>query len=73
MWLLGDGGNEIGMGKIPHETIVKNIPNGDLIHCRVPTDHLIVAGVSNVLSMSTSSAPCSAIGALRSRATATIS
>ena len=44
---IGDGGNEIGMGKIPHETIVKNIPNGDLIHCVVPTDHLIVAGVSN--------------------------
>ena len=44
---IGDGGNEIGMGKIPHATIVKNIPNGDLIHCRVPTDHLIVAGVSN--------------------------
>ena len=44
---IGYGGNEIGMGKIPHETIVKNIPNGDLIHCRVPTDHLIVAGVSN--------------------------
>lgn len=44
---IGDGGNEIGMGKIPHETIVKNIQNGDLIHCRVPTDHLIVAGVSN--------------------------
>jgi D-glutamate cyclase len=44
---IGDGGNEIGMGKIPHETVIKNIPNGDLIHCRVPTDHLIVAGVSN--------------------------
>lgn len=44
---IGDGGNEIGMGKVPHETIVKNIPNGDLIHCRVSTDHLIVAGVSN--------------------------
>ena len=44
---IGDGGNEIGMGKIPHETIVKNIPNGDLVHCRVPTDFLIVAGVSN--------------------------
>lgn len=44
---IGDGGNEIGMGKIPHETIVANIPNGDLIHCRVATDHLIVAGVSN--------------------------
>ncbi len=44
---IGDGGNEVGMGKIPHETVVRNIPNGDLIHCRVPTDHLIVAGVSN--------------------------
>jgi hypothetical protein len=44
---IGDGGNEIGMGKIPHETIIKNIPNGDLIHCRVATDQLIVAGVSN--------------------------
>ena len=44
---IGDGGNEIGMGNIPHETIVKNIANGNLIHCRVPTDHLIVAGVSN--------------------------
>lgn len=44
---IGDGGNEIGMGKIPHDTIVANIPNGDLIHCRIPTNHLIVAGVSN--------------------------
>jgi hypothetical protein len=44
---IGDGGNEIGMGKIPVETIERNIPNGDLIHCRVATDHLIVAGVSN--------------------------
>jgi hypothetical protein len=44
---IGDGGNEIGMGKITHDTIVKNIPNGDFIHCRVPTDHLIVCGVSN--------------------------
>lgn len=44
---IGDGGNEIGMGKLPHELVVANIPNGDLIHCRVPTDHLIVAGVSN--------------------------
>jgi hypothetical protein len=44
---IGDGGNEIGMGRISHETIVKNIPNGDLIHCCFATDHLIVAGVSN--------------------------
>lgn len=44
---IGDGGNEIGMGKIPHATIVKNIPHGDRIHCRIPTDDLIVCGVSN--------------------------
>jgi hypothetical protein len=44
---IGDGGNEIGMGKLPWATIRKNIPNGGLVACRVPTDHLIVAGVSN--------------------------
>lgn len=44
---IGDGGNEIGMGSIAHETILKNIPRGDLVHCRTPVDHLIVAGVSN--------------------------
>lgn len=44
---IGDGGNEIGMGKIPREVIAKNIPRGDLVACRVPTDHLIVCGVSN--------------------------
>jgi hypothetical protein len=44
---IGDGGNEIGMGKIPPEVIARNIPNGERISCRVPTDHLIVAGVSN--------------------------
>lgn len=44
---IGDGGNEIGMGKIPASIIVRNIPNGDRIACRVATDHLIVAGVSN--------------------------
>ena len=44
---IGDGGNEIGMGKIPHDLVARTIPNGDLIHCRVPTDYLIVAGVSN--------------------------
>jgi hypothetical protein len=44
---IGDGGNEIGMGKIPGATIQRNVPNGGQIACRVPTDHLIVAGVSN--------------------------
>ena len=44
---IGDGGNEIGMGKIPWEVIRHNIPNGGLIACRVPTDYLIVCGISN--------------------------
>jgi D-glutamate cyclase len=44
---IGDGGNEIGMGKIPPEVIGRNIPNGEMIACRVPTDYLIVCGVSN--------------------------
>jgi D-glutamate cyclase len=44
---IGDGGNEIGMGKIPRAVIAANISSGDLIACRIPTDHLIVCGVSN--------------------------
>jgi hypothetical protein len=44
---IGDGGNEIGMGKIPWSIIRRNIPNGGLVACRIPADHLIVCGVSN--------------------------
>ncbi|HEY1377287.1 MAG TPA: glutamate cyclase domain-containing protein, partial [Gemmataceae bacterium] len=44
---IGDGGNEIGMGKVPWETIRRNVPQGGVVACRVATDHLIVAGVSN--------------------------
>jgi hypothetical protein len=44
---IGDGGNEIGMGKIGWDVIRRNIPGGAPIACRVPVDHLIVAGVSN--------------------------
>lgn len=44
---IGDGGNEIGMGKIPLEVIARNVLHGERIACRVPTDHLIVAGISN--------------------------
>lgn len=44
---IGDGGNEIGMGKIATNTIARNIPNGEGIACRTATDHLIVAGISN--------------------------
>jgi len=44
---IGDGGNEIGMGKVPWDVIRRNVPNGGLIACRIPTDYLIVSGVSN--------------------------
>jgi hypothetical protein len=44
---IGDGGNEIGMGKVSWDAIRRNIPNGGLVACRVPTDHLIVCGISN--------------------------
>jgi hypothetical protein len=44
---IGDGGNEIGMGRLSWEIIHRNIPNGGLVACRVRTRHLIVAGVSN--------------------------
>lgn len=44
---IGDGGNEIGMGKIPWSVIHENIPGGTLVACRIPTDLLIVCGISN--------------------------
>jgi hypothetical protein len=44
---VGDGGNEIGMGKIAWDVIRRNIPGGGLVACRVPADHLVVCGVSN--------------------------
>jgi hypothetical protein len=44
---IGDGGNEIGMGKVPWEVIARNIRNGRQIACRTATDYLIVAGISN--------------------------
>lgn len=44
---IGDGGNEIGMGKVRWETIRRNVPGGGRVACRVPADYLIVAGISN--------------------------
>jgi len=43
---IGDGGNEIGMGKIK-QYVVENIPKGNMISASFSTDHLILAGVSN--------------------------
>ncbi len=44
---VGDGGNEIGMGKLPIELIARTVPNGPEIACVTSCDHLVVAGVSN--------------------------
>jgi hypothetical protein len=44
---VGDGGNEIGMGKLPAGLIARSVPNGAKIACATPCDHLVVAGVSN--------------------------
>ncbi len=44
---IGDGGNEIGMGRVPWRVVRDNIAGGALVACRVPTDHLVVCGVSN--------------------------
>jgi len=44
---IGDGGNEIGMGKLPRGLIAQQVPMGDRIACVVPCDYLVVAGVSN--------------------------
>jgi len=45
---VGDGGNEVGMGKVIDK--IRNSPkiaNGDKIGCVVAADHLIAASVSN--------------------------
>lgn len=44
---VGDGGNEIGMGKLPAGLIARTVPNGAEIACATSCDHLVVAGVSN--------------------------
>lgn len=44
---IGDGGNEIGMGRLPAGLIARSVPNGEQIACVTSCDHLVVAGVSN--------------------------
>ncbi|KAK9533240.1 hypothetical protein VZT92_008374 [Zoarces viviparus] len=43
---IGDGGNELGMGKLK-EKVKTLMSNGSLIACDVPADYAITAGVSN--------------------------
>lgn len=41
---IGDGGNELGMGKVK-EMVKASMPNGSLIACDVPADFAITAGM----------------------------
>lgn len=43
---IGDGGNEIGMGKI-RDYVINNVPHGDIMAASFATDYLILSGVSN--------------------------
>lgn len=43
---VGDGGNELGMGRVK-EAVKKHIRNGDVIACDVEADFAVIAGVSN--------------------------
>jgi hypothetical protein len=43
---VGDGGNEIGMGRV-RARVVRDVPNGAKIASVVRTDHLVVSGTSN--------------------------
>eukprot|EP01028_Stygiella_incarcerata_P010304 TRINITY_DN525_c0_g1_i1.p1 TRINITY_DN525_c0_g1~~TRINITY_DN525_c0_g1_i1.p1 ORF type:complete len:305 (-),score=94.81 TRINITY_DN525_c0_g1_i1:381-1295(-) len=43
---IGDGGNEIGMGKV-RDKVSRFIRKGSKIGCVIQCDHLIVSGVSN--------------------------
>lgn len=44
---VGDGGNEIGMGRVAEYAIEGVVDHGEKIACRVATDELIVSGTSN--------------------------
>ncbi|MBX3412965.1 MAG: DUF4392 domain-containing protein [Pirellulales bacterium] len=46
---IGDGGNEIGMGAVPWELLddALGLPGSGRIACRIATDELVIAGVSN--------------------------
>ena len=41
---IGDGGNEIGMGKV-HDRVIQAIPKGEIIACKTSCDYLITCGL----------------------------
>ena len=44
---VGDGGNEIGMGRVADYAISGVVAHGESIACTVAADQLVVAGTSN--------------------------
>lgn len=45
---IGDLGNEIGMGSLPHDLVARSVPRGEKLWFRVACDHPIVCGISNL-------------------------
>lgn len=44
---IGDGGNELGMGRLPAELVGRVVDRGERIRCVVGCDALLVGGTSN--------------------------
>ncbi|GBD37049.1 hypothetical protein HRbin36_02179 [bacterium HR36] len=60
---IGDGGNEIGMGKLLWDGIARNVFHGARIACRIPADWLIVSSVSNWGAYAVATGICHLCGA----------
>lgn len=50
---IGDGGNELGMGKVK-DMVKAKMPKGELIACDVAADFAVTAGTNNHTSRHTS-------------------
>jgi hypothetical protein len=44
---IGDGGNEVGMGKVRAAILTSTVPHAEKVCAAVAADHLLVCGVSN--------------------------
>ncbi|MFI7609058.1 glutamate cyclase domain-containing protein [Micromonospora sp. NPDC049366] len=44
---IGDGGNELGMGRLPADLVGRVVASGEQIRCVVDADALLVGGTSN--------------------------
>lgn len=55
---IGDGGNELGMGKVK-EKVESLMPKGGLIACEVPADHAVTAGTASANTAAVAASCCS--------------